>query len=101
MQRSENLERELERCHIELQAALDAVPIGIVLADANDGTVIVVNPKAYDIFGGRVFPGQKLMEYLHLNLLHLDETRIPPNDFPLARAIERGEHTEAHDILFE
>jgi PAS domain S-box-containing protein len=101
MQASEELARELNRCHIELQAAVDAVPIGIVLADASDGTVIIVNPKAYDIFRGRVFPGQKLKEYSHVKLLHLDGTPIPPNDFPLARAIERGEHTEARDILFE
>jgi PAS domain S-box-containing protein len=101
MQNSEELGRELERCHIELQAAVNAAPIGIVLADGNDGTVVIVNPKARDIFRGRVFPGQKLMEFSRIRLLHMDGTPLSPSDFPLVRAIQHGELTEARHILFE
>ncbi|MFZ0632823.1 MAG: EAL domain-containing protein [Acidobacteriaceae bacterium] len=95
------ISEELERCHIELQAALNAVPVGIILADAADGAVIVVNPKAYEILRGRVFPGQKLMEYKQLRVLNLDGTPIPPDEFSLVRSILRGETIEARDMLFE
>lgn len=98
---SEDLERALQRCQIELQAALNAVPIGIILADATDGTVIIVNPKAYEILRGRVFPGQKLREYEQLKVFNLDETPIPPDQFSLVRSILRGETIEARDMLFE
>jgi PAS domain S-box-containing protein len=100
-QASEQLEGELERCHIALQTALNAVPIGIVLADASDGNVVIVNPTAYEFFRGRVFPGRKLMDYSHLKLLQPDGTPIPYTEFPLVRAIQRGETTEAREILFE
>jgi PAS domain S-box-containing protein len=101
LQHSEELGRELERCHIELQAAVDAAPVGLVLADGNDGTVVIVNPKAREIFRGRIFAGQKLMDFSRIKLLHLDGTRISPSDFPLVRAIQHGELTEARHILFE
>jgi len=91
----------LERCQLELQAALNAVPVGIILADAADGAVIVVNPKAYEILRGRVFPGQKLVEYRQLKVLNLDGTPIPPDEFSLVRSILRGETIEARNLLFE
>ncbi|MGC2637461.1 MAG: EAL domain-containing protein [Acidobacteriaceae bacterium] len=95
------ISEELERCHIELQAALNAVPVGVILADAADGAVIIVNPKAYDIFRGRVFPGQKLMEYKHLKVFDLNGTPIPPDEFSLVRSTLRCETIEARHILFE
>ena len=98
---SEELERALQRCQIELQSALNAVPVGIILADATDGTVIVVNPRANEILRGRVFPGQKLREYQQLRLFNLDETLIPPHEFSLVRSILRGETIEAREMLFE
>jgi PAS domain S-box-containing protein len=92
---------ELERCHIELQAALNAAPIGIVLADAVDGALVIVNPKAYEIFRGTVFPGQKLIEYEKVSLFNLDGTRIQPEDFPLVRSILRGQTMDAREIIYE
>ena len=92
---------ELERCHLALQAALKAAPIGIILADAMDGAVIVVNPKAHEIFRGRVFPGQKLVEYEQLKLFNLDGTPIPSKEFSLIRSILRGETIEVRELLFE
>jgi PAS domain S-box-containing protein len=92
---------ELERCHTQLQAALNAVQVGIVLADAIDGAVIVVNPKACEILRGTVFPGQKLIEYKQLKAFDLDGTPIPPDEFSLVRAILRGETIEARNVLFE
>jgi len=98
---AEQLQRELQRCHIELQTALNAVPVGIILADAADGTVIVVNPKANEILRGTVFPGQRLREYKQLKLFNVDGTPIPPDEFSLFRSIQRGETIEARDMLFE
>jgi PAS domain-containing protein len=92
---------ELQRCHLELQAAVNEVPVGIVLADAIDGELITVNTRAYEICRGRVFPGQKLAEYAGITAFNQDGTPIAPDDFPLVRAIQQGESTEERDVLFE
>lgn len=82
---------ELRECEAKLRAALNAVPIGIVLADGHDGTIYMVNPKARAILGGGAFPGQKLTEYGLMGILDVDGKPVPPEEHPLARAIQRGE----------
>lgn len=91
---------ELEHCQLELEAAVDAVPIGIILADATDGSLVVVNPQAHKIFGGAAFPGQKLTEYTHLPVMHPDGTPFKPDEFPIARAIMHGETTKSKEGIF-
>jgi PAS domain S-box-containing protein len=82
---------ELQNCQAELRAAVNAVPIGMVLADAQDCSIYMVNPEAERIFRGAVFPGQKLVEYGKLGMARADGRELPPDEFPLARTMLRGE----------
>ena len=90
---------ELKECEAELRSALNAVPIGIVLADGHDGTIYMVNPKAKAILGGGAFPGQKMTEYGRMGLLDLEGKPVPPEQHPLARAIQHGETIESQPFL--
>jgi len=92
---------ELERCELELQAAVSMVPVGIVIADATDGSIVIVNPRASKIFQGRIFAGQKLAEYLRLPCFRMDGTRHGPEDCALARAFQHGETIESRESLLE
>jgi PAS domain S-box-containing protein len=95
------LSERLQRCQIELQAALNVVPVGIVLANIAESTVVAVNPTAWKIFHGRVYSGQRLIEYQQLKLFDLDGTPLPSEEFSLFRSILRGETIHAREILFE
>jgi len=90
---------ELVRCEAELRAAINLVPIGMVIADGSDGTVIMVNPSAKATFGKGLFPGQKLAEYGLMGILSIDGRALAPNEHPLALAIQRGKGTESSPFL--
>lgn len=92
--------RELEICEAELRSAIDAVPIGMVIADGNDAAIFMVNPCAHETFGDRIFPGMKFPEYPRMGLLDTSAQPLPPEEYPLARAIQRGETIESRPFLF-
>jgi len=95
------LTEELENCQAELRAAINAVPVGLVLADANDGAVVMVNPRATEILKGAIFTGQKLTEYTRLPVSHLDGTPLKPEEYALSRAVLRGETVERLEVIFK
>ncbi len=94
------LSEEMMRCQAELRAAVDAVPVGLVLADADGGTVVTVNPAATEILRGAIYPGQRLSEYSRLPVTYKDGTPLRPEDFALVRAVLYGETVEKLDTVY-
>ncbi|MGA2848439.1 MAG: EAL domain-containing protein [Terracidiphilus sp.] len=92
---------ELELCHIELRAAVNAVPEGILLVDSRDGCIFMVNAAATEIFGTVVFPGQKLSEYTRLPITGPDGKSLRPNQFAIVRAALQGESTDEMHVSFQ
>jgi PAS domain S-box-containing protein len=92
---------ELLWCEAELRAALEEVPIGVILADANDGTIFMVNPQARTIFGGEAYAGQKVSEFAPLGMAEEDGVPVRPEDNPLVRAVRHGETTEARTLTYQ
>jgi PAS domain S-box-containing protein len=90
---------ELETCEAQLRAAVNAVPVGVVVADGLDGTIRIVNPQARAALRGGAFPGQRLTEYARMGVLSVDGQPIPPEQHPLARAIRFGEAVESQPFL--
>jgi len=82
---------ELLNCQMELKTAVDAVPVGIALADTQDLRIYMVNPVAAEIYDGALFAGQTLAEASRLPLARSEGEAIKPEDFPLARTLLRGE----------
>jgi PAS domain S-box-containing protein len=91
---------ELLHCQIELKTAVDAVPVGIALADAQDLRIYMVNPVAAAIFAGALFAGQTIAEACRLPLTRIDASELRDEDFPLARTLLRGEPVGAQWLLF-
>ena len=56
-------EEALRRSEARLQAIFDAVPVGIVIADAPDGRVVMSNPRAEDILRTVVAPSTVIDDY--------------------------------------
>ncbi|HEY9126562.1 MAG TPA: PAS domain-containing protein, partial [Acidobacteriaceae bacterium] len=89
--RQKQVTEELQNCQAELRAAVEAAPVGMVLADAQDYSIYMVNSEAERIFGGAIFPGQRLSEYSRLSLARSNGHGLTPDEFPLSRTILRGE----------
>lgn len=90
---------ELETCEAQLRAAVNAVPVGVVVADGLDGTIRLVNPQARAALCGGAFPGQRLAEYDRMGVLSIDGQPLAPDQHPLARAIRYGDVIESQPFL--
>ncbi|UWZ86170.1 EAL domain-containing protein [Occallatibacter riparius] len=83
----------------ELNIALDAMPVGMILADGNDGVIFKVNACAHQFFGNCAFPGQRLDEYVCMGLLDEHGRAFTMEEHPLARSILRGDRLESLPVL--
>lgn len=99
IQEQKQVEVILQRTLAELQAIVDVVPLGIVIAHAQEGVVALANPEAERIFHDAILPGQAIAGYDQWGALHTDGKPLEPDEYPLASAILRGETTEAEEVL--
>jgi len=95
------IDEALERCRAGLQATFDAVPVGIVLADAPEGNIAMANREAQRIFRNAIMPGQKIAGYGQWAAIEADGQPLQPEDYPLARAILGGETISASLVQIE
>jgi PAS domain S-box-containing protein len=97
----EGLLGQLEMERARLQAVLQQLPVGVVLAEAPSGTALVVNDQAKritaDDFAPRV-PVQQYQETQTFQGLYPDGRVYQAEDWPLARALSRGEVVEREEI---
>jgi hypothetical protein len=75
--------------------------VGLILADARDGTIFVVNPVARRIFRGAVFTGQKLAECGRLEISRMDGKSFKAEQFPLAKTVLHGETLEEMRAIYK
>jgi PAS domain S-box-containing protein len=92
-------EEALKTSQACLQATADAVPLGMVMADAPLSAITLVNPAAQRIFGDAIWPGQVVAEYGQWGVTNMDGQPLKPEEVPLARAVLLGESTEAVEFL--
>jgi PAS domain S-box-containing protein len=81
----------LRRSEARLQAIFDAVPVGIVIADAPDGRVVMSNPRAEAILRAVVSPLTVIDDYCRASESYAPNS--PPSsqeNSPLANAIMDG-----------
>jgi PAS domain S-box-containing protein len=83
-----------------LQAIFDAVPIGLIIAEAPSGRIVKGNPQAEKILRSPVIPRQKIDAFRQSGAFHSDGRQLDPRDYPLARAILHGETTGAEEFLY-
>ena len=75
---------------IKLQAAVDQMPVGIALADAETGAVFHMNRAGAAIIGSDSMP-PGIADYVQLGAVHADGRPYRAEDYPLARAALNGE----------
>ncbi len=92
-------DRDAERRR--LLAVLDQTPLGILVADAPSGRLLFSNARADQILGP-----SRPADDLHLyaasrRFFHRSERPIEPDEWPLARAVARGETVESEVLWLE
>ncbi|MGA2672413.1 MAG: EAL domain-containing protein [Terracidiphilus sp.] len=92
-------EEALHQSQLELRTISDAVPVGVVIANAPDGAIDLVNPEARRIFRDAIRTGQPMTEYGQWGAMRANGETLKPDEYPLSRAILRGETTDAEEIL--
>jgi len=90
---------QLTRCKAGLKATLDSAPIGMVLADGSDGRITMVNPLAKRILGSGISVGQKFDDYTRMGIRDVDGRLLPPEKYPLAKVLHRGQPVEPRTYL--
>ncbi len=93
---------ELSHALATLKTVLDTIQIGVMVAEAGDERISYYSPAAVEIVGvpptGTAtgpLPGSPKT----IQMLHPDRTEISSDNWPLAKALRRGEDTENEEII--
>jgi len=93
-------EEALRQSEARLQAIFDAVPIGIIIADAPDGRVVMGNPRAENILRTPVTPEILIDDYCRASDSFVPgNTEYPSDENPLANAILNGRNLGPREYL--
>ena len=96
--------KKMEQALIEsealLKAVFDAVPVGIVIAEAPTGRILISNPQAESILRQPVIVAESIENYRDAGALHPDGRPMAPSEHPLARAIVTGDPVGPEEFLY-
>jgi len=88
---AERLARQVEEERGRLEAVLQQMPQGVIIADAPSGRLLLGNRQVERILRYPFFPSSDIKEYTAYRGLHPDGRSYEPHEWPLARAITAGE----------
>lgn len=91
---------ELREGTARLKAVLEAVPVGIVRAEAPSGRIIDFNPQAERIFGHPVIATPDVKGYREWVAYHGDGRRVDGSEYPLARVLCGQEERPELEVLY-
>lgn len=92
------MEALLQREHAQLEAVLQQLPVGVVIAEAPTGKLIHGNSEVERIWAQEFIRSEEISEYEAYRGYHPDGRPYLPREWPLARAIANGEHVDQEEI---
>jgi PAS domain S-box-containing protein len=92
--------RELAAERSRLEAVLQQLPGGVILAEAPSGKFILANDQAERLLGMPILEAATIADYRRHHGLHTDGRRYEPDEWPLARSVTTGEVVHAERIEF-
>jgi NO-binding membrane sensor protein with MHYT domain/signal transduction histidine kinase len=84
-----------------LRAILDQMPVGVVVADAIYGEIILSNPEAKRVLGHHPGASDWRAYAGGFGALHPDGRPLTADEYPLARAVLHGERTDRTLLLYQ
>ena len=97
-EREEMISR-LETKRLHLRAIIDTMPVGLLMADAPSGRIVLGNPEVERILGHPLLPTPDVAAYAAWGACLPDGTPLAPEAHPLARALG-GEEVQAEEIRY-
>ncbi|NOK57553.1 MAG: hypothetical protein GFH27_549303n181 [Chloroflexi bacterium AL-W] len=101
-QRAAELEAAVARAETEqrrLQAVLDQLPEGVLIADGAHGEVVAANNVAEQIFGSALIADTNITREQDYRLEQLDETPIAPKETAIFHALQTGKTILGNQIV--
>jgi PAS domain S-box-containing protein len=83
-----------------LETVIENVPVGIALAEAPSGHVVLENPALEQIIGHPPLPSPDVASYAKWHGYHPDGRHYQAMEWPLARALLHGELVRAEECLY-
>ncbi|HLI58526.1 MAG TPA: SpoIIE family protein phosphatase [Solirubrobacteraceae bacterium] len=84
-----------------LEQTIEQLPVGVILAEAPSGRLVMANDRVEEMLGHRFVAAESVEEYeAHRGLTPAGEP-LPARGWPLARAIRDGEVVRDEDLLYE
>jgi PAS domain S-box-containing protein len=84
------LHRRAQESLAQLQAVLAQLPLGVVIADAASGRLVMANAEVERMWQREIVPGRLLSEYGSFERVREDGTRVSGSEWPLSRALREG-----------
>jgi len=94
------IEEALAASERRLQAILDTIPVGIIIAEASSGRVISGNAQVEQIFGHPILPSPNVESYREWIGFHPDGRQVDAGEYPMARVL-RGEERAEMELLYQ
>ena len=91
--------RKAER--VRLETVLRQLPEGVIIADALSGKLILGNAQVEQIWRKNMLPAQKIEDYEYYKGYYSDGRPYRPDEWPLARAIIKGEIVTHEEIRIQ
>jgi PAS domain S-box-containing protein len=83
-----------------LDAVISQAPVGVIVAEAPTSRIVRFNSAAESILGHPHIPSRQLADYAAYGGHHEDGTRMAPEEYPIARALLRGEHIRSERMHY-
>jgi PAS domain S-box-containing protein len=93
-------EEALRKSEARLQAVFQAVPVGILIAEAPGGQIVLGNPQAETILGRSIYPRLNLTDQREGVMFYPDGRAVQSSDLPMERALQFGRTTDAEEFLY-
>lgn len=101
-QSKESLENETSLDRITfLEAMLETMPIGIVLAEAPSGQIIMGNSRTEEMLKHPVYTSADVESYGEWVSFHEDGRKVESHEYPLAKVIGQGEDYAELDVNYQ
>lgn len=91
----QKLVRQLRLERAFLLAVLEQMPVGVVIAEAPSGRLVLGNRRMEELLREPFFPALGIDQYDHWKAFHTDGHAYQPREVPLARALLFGDTTRA------
>ncbi|MCO5177287.1 MAG: ATP-binding protein [Thermomicrobiales bacterium] len=83
-----------------LEAVLEQMPVGIVIAEAPGGRIVAANSQVQQILRHPAFPSDDIESYKQWTGVRPDGTPLRGDEWPLARALMHGEVVRGEEVRY-